>query len=396
VAEPEWIDDPLKFIIAPTTAEEFFTSVYEKTNLTCLRDTTERFSSLLSTRKLDSLLSTKEFSSASLSMARAEPPISKSFYTFKNGSIDKGAVLNHYQSGATLIFNQLDRNDASLARFCRALEHVFSLRVQANVYLTPPESQGFGTHYDDHDVFILQISGSKRWRFFQKPIPNPYKGEKYQRGSHTPSNEQRECVLRAGDSLYIPRGLMHEAENYGDQPSLHITVGLLAKTWADLMLEALSEVALRNIEFRKSLPPGYARKGFRTGDAERTFSQLVDQFKDDADFNKVFDLFIDNFARSTEIDIRDGLLRASTGINDRDQFVLKPNVPARIEVRGEEAIVICPGGDVHFDAALLDCLNIVLSGNSFSASDFEIQHTSEGRKLIRKLLSFGLIKGVDT
>ena len=396
MAEPEWIDDPLKFIIAPTTAEEFFTSVYEKTDLTCLRDMPKRFSSLLSTRKLDSLLSTIEFSSASLSMARTEPPISKSFYTFKNGSIDKGAVLNHYQSGATLIFNQLDRNDASLARFCRALEHVFSLRVQANVYLTPPGSQGFGTHYDDHDVFILQISGSKRWRFFQKPILNPYKGEKYQRGSHTPSNDKRECVLSAGDSIYIPRGLMHEAENYGDQPSLHVTVGLLAKTWADLMLEALSEVALRNSEFRKSLPPGYARKGFRTGGAERTFSQLVDQFKDEADFNKVFNLFIDNFARSTDIDIRDGLLLASTGINDRDQFVLKPNVPARIEVRGEEAIVICPGGDVHFDAALLDCLNIVLSGNSFSASDFEIQHTSEGRKLIRKLLSFGLIKGVNT
>ena len=162
------------------------------------------------------------------------------------------------------------------------------------------------------------------------------------------------------------------------------------------MLEALSEVALRNSEFRKSLPPGYARKGFRTGDAERTFSQLVDQFKDEADFNKVFSLFIDNFARSTEVDIRDGLLLASTGINDRDQFVLRPNVPARIEVRGEEAIVICPGGDVHFDAGLLDCLNIVLSGNSFSASDFEIQSTSESRKLIRKLLSFGLIKGVNT
>ena len=121
MAEPEWIDDPLKFIIAPTAAEEFFTSVYEKTDLTCLRDTPERFSSLLSTRKLDSLLSTMEFSSASLSMARTEPPISKSFYTFKNGSIDKGAVLNHYQSGATLIFNQLDRNDACLARFWSAL-----------------------------------------------------------------------------------------------------------------------------------------------------------------------------------------------------------------------------------------------------------------------------------
>ena len=362
----------------------------------CLRDTPERFSSLLSTRKLDSLLSSREFSSTSLSMARTEPPISKSFYTFKNGSIDKGAVLNHYQSGTTLIFNQLDRNDASLAHFCRALESIFSLRVQANVYLTPPGSQGFGTHYDDHDVFILQSSGSKRWRFFQKPIPNPYKGEKYQRGSHTPSNEKRECVLRAGDSIYIPRGLMHEAENYGDQPSLHITVGLLAKTWADLMLEALSEVALRNSEFRKSLPPGYARKDFRTGEAARTFSQLLDQFKDEADFNKVFNLFVNNFTRSTDIDIRDGLLLASIEIDDRDIFVLRANVPARIEVKEEEAIVICPGGDVHFDIALLNFLNIVLSGNPFSASDFEIQHIIEGRKLIRKLLSFGLIKGVNT
>ena len=396
MAEPKWIEDPLKFIIAPTTVEEFFASIYEKADLTCLRDTPERFSSLLSTRKLDSLLSSIEFSSKSLSMARTEPPISKSFYTFKNGSIDKGAVLNHYQSGATLIFNQLDRNDASLAHFCRALENIFSLRVQANVYLTPPGSQGFGTHYDDHDVFILQISGSKRWRFFQKPIPNPYKGEKYQRGSHTPSNEKRERVLRAGDSIYIPRGLMHEAENYGDQPSLHVTVGLLAKTWADLMLEALSEVALRNSEFRKSLPPGYARKGFQTDDAKRTFSQLVDQFKAEADFDKVFNLFINNFARSTDIDISDGLILASNGVNDRDKFVLKPNVPVKIEVRGKEAVVICPGGDIHFDASLLNCLNIALSGNSFSASDFEIRHTKEGRKLIRRLLSFGLIKGANT
>ena len=122
MAEPDWIDDPLKFIIAPTTTEEFFTSVYEKTDLTCLRDTPERFSSLLSTRKLDSLLSTIEFSSDSLSMARTEPPISKSFYTFKNGSIDKGAVLNHYQSGATLIFNQLDRNIRIIEIFLKGID----------------------------------------------------------------------------------------------------------------------------------------------------------------------------------------------------------------------------------------------------------------------------------
>ena len=392
MAEPEWFEDPLAYLIAPTSTEEFFASIFERSDLACLREAPERFSALLSVRKLDSLLASKEFSSTSLSMARSEPPISRSFYTFKNGAIDKGAVLNHYQSGATLIFNQLHQNDAELARFCRALESIFSLRVQANVYLTPPESQGFGTHYDDHDVFILQISGSKRWRFFQKPIENPYKGEKFQHALHKPSSESRECILSAGGSIYIPRGLMHEAENYGDQPSLHITVGLLSKTWADLMLEAMSEVALRNSEFRKSLPPGFTRKDFQTDDAEKIFRELAAKFKNEADFTKVFELFRNNFVRSTSIDISGGLAIASSKIRATDKFILKPRTPATIRTQDEEIVVVCPGGDVHFDLALHDCLKIALSGNSFSVSELKTENTKGAIQLVRKLVSFGLLK----
>ena len=395
MAESDWGEDPLAYLIAPTTTEEFFASIYERSDLTCLRESPERFSALLSIHKLDSLLSSKEFPSTSLSMARSDPPIAKSFYTFKNGSIDKGAVLNHYQSGATLIFNQLHRNDAELARFCRALESIFSLRVQANVYLTPPESQGFGTHYDDHDVFILQISGSKRWRFFQKPIENPYKGEKFQHGLHKPSNESRECILSAGDCIYIPRGLMHEAENYGDQPSLHVTVGLLSKTWADLMLEAMSEVALRNSEFRKSLPPGFTREDFETNDADQMFRNLVAKFKDEADFGKVFDLFRESFGRSTSIDISGGLALASAEISNTDKFILKANTPAIIKTQEERVVVVCPGGDVHFDSALRDCLKIALSGDPFSVSDLRADNTAEATRFIRKLISFGLVRGVN-
>ena len=35
--------------------------------------------------------------------------------------------------------------------------------MQINAYITPPENQGFAAHYDTHDVFVLQVSGSKRW-----------------------------------------------------------------------------------------------------------------------------------------------------------------------------------------------------------------------------------------
>ena len=42
----------------------------------------------------------------------------------------------------------------------------FSCGCQANVYFTPPRAQGFKTHHDTHDVFILQLLGSKRWRTY--------------------------------------------------------------------------------------------------------------------------------------------------------------------------------------------------------------------------------------
>jgi ribosomal protein L16 Arg81 hydroxylase len=33
--------------------------------------------------------------------------------------------------------------------------------AQTNIYLSPPNAQGFGTHFDSHDVFVLQVAGSK-------------------------------------------------------------------------------------------------------------------------------------------------------------------------------------------------------------------------------------------
>ncbi len=70
-----------------------------------------------------------------------------------------------------------------------------------------------------------------------------------------------EFVLKAGECAYVPRGLMHDASTHGDEPSLHITLGLIVKTWADLMLEAVSEVALRHpplfaAPFPSLCPPG--------------------------------------------------------------------------------------------------------------------------------------------
>ena len=61
----------------------------------------------------------------------------------------------------------------------------------------------------------------------------------------------------------------------GDAPSLHITVGLITKTWADLLLESISELALSEPGFRRSLPAGFAERDFDRELARRHFDQLT-------------------------------------------------------------------------------------------------------------------------
>ena len=46
------------------------------------------------------------------------------------------------------------------------MEEYFRAVAGNNIYITPPNSQGFAPHYDDVDAYILQIEGRKRWRVY--------------------------------------------------------------------------------------------------------------------------------------------------------------------------------------------------------------------------------------
>ena len=57
--------------------------------------------------------------------------------------------------------------------FARDLGAALAQPLQVNAYLTPPGNQGFATHYDTHDVFVLQVDGRKRWRIHPPVLPDP-------------------------------------------------------------------------------------------------------------------------------------------------------------------------------------------------------------------------------
>src|SRR6185437_8941466 len=136
-------------------------------------------------------------------------------------------------AGATLVLERMDAYLPGLAALCRAVELETDGSAWPNLYWTPPRARGFDAHRDDHDVFILQIHGTKQWTLYAMAPPLP-DGE--QEGDHPrpPGKVSARCLLRPGDLLYIPRGLAHSAKS-GARDSLHVTLGLRLPTWKALL-----------------------------------------------------------------------------------------------------------------------------------------------------------------
>lgn len=305
MATPEpWLADALGYLIGADKKAEFLARLYESEPLVVAHDGPKRFAGLLSIDTIDRLVTNVDLREGQLDLADASRNLMRADYVDAAGYVDRGAVAELYRNGATIILQQAHQYEPVLARFCRALEHVFSAHVQTNIYLTPPNAQGFRTHYDNHDVFVLQIEGEKDWRLYDKPVDTPYRGEHFQSSAHAPGALRQSFKLAAGDVAYVPRGVMHDATSSG-AASLHITVGLITRTWADLMLEAVSEVALRAPAFRKSLPPGYARPDFDREEARAYIKKLAEIAANEIQLDPALELLIDTFIRSRAADNRD-------------------------------------------------------------------------------------------
>jgi bifunctional lysine-specific demethylase and histidyl-hydroxylase NO66 len=149
-----------------------------------------------------------------------------------------------------------------LVRFCRSLAIDLGHRTQCNAYITPPGSQGFAAHYDTHDVFVLQVEGHKRWNVHSPALPLPLKSQPSKslstKAPLVPDDTPPlvSVVLRPGDSLYLPRGFIHEAETTDDR-SIHLTVGITATTAYDALLDVIA-LAAGDAQFRQALPLGSA------------------------------------------------------------------------------------------------------------------------------------------
>jgi ribosomal protein L16 Arg81 hydroxylase len=276
----------LSSLVAPLADEEFRSRYWERQPLVAHRKEPDYYYGLFTLEDFEeAIIRSPDY----VKLANAATSKNQSY----KGVVTEGleAVLGDMRAGGTLVLDQLHHREPKLRLLCRVLAAELGHRFQTNLYLTPSNGKGFTPHWDNHDVFILQVVGSKNWKIEKQRRAFPGKGE-------TISDEERELrgdlhsfVLEQGDLIYIPRGFVHAAE-CGSEPSLHITLGVTGVFWEDLLYAAVKAAILQDERLRHVLPLGFLqspneaiikrlRGAFRELADEAFLGGVVAQFKDE-------------------------------------------------------------------------------------------------------------------
>ena len=145
----------------------------------------------------------------------------------RRSRIVKDKLYDQLEQGATLILNRLELKCPKVGALTHSIAQFVGEKAVANGYASFGGKGAFERHWDTHDVFAVQLIGRKKWTVYEPTVPLPLPNQKsLGRKDECPALPAFECVLEAGDVLYLPRGWWHVTESFEKEETFHIAVGV--------------------------------------------------------------------------------------------------------------------------------------------------------------------------
>ncbi len=254
-------------VVSPLSTAGFFAGQYPHPRPILFRGPSERFAPLVEWCDLDTLLCTGRLAAADLQLFMEGARLPEELYAMTPygsgdrqrardaGMIDDRKLLSFLRQGATLVVDAAHRSVRSVADLAHAFETALHSYCYINLYASWRSTRGFGTHWDDHDVFAVQVRGEKLWRLYGSTRRSPTRVDTALE-DQAPGAPVWEGVLTAGDVLYVPRGWWHDARVPVAQQgmgSIHLTCQVRTLTGQDVLAWLGSKLARHEL-FRKDVP----------------------------------------------------------------------------------------------------------------------------------------------
>jgi len=294
---------------------------------------------------------------------------------------DPGCVYEQFHGGATIVLQSLHRFWPPLTRLGRDLELALTHPVQVNAYITPPASRGLGVHHDEHDVFVLQVYGRKRW-----DVHDPD-------GSH--GDRLIVAELAPGDCLYIPQRFPHAAWT-AQTASVHLTVGVVPTTWADVLRRAVTS-AVEDALSGEPLPAGFAADpaALTAGVAEQLGE--VRRRLDKLDPGAIAVAAADRFW-SSRPPILTGQLQQLLALQEIGEDTVvqrRSGAVCRLRQREDRLEVLLGDRALHMPARLAPVMRTILASDRLAVADLAGHLDPPSRLvLVRRLVREGLLESV--
>ncbi len=235
----------LSNLLDPISVLDFFEKYFEKDYLKIRVNNKIIFDDTLSA--LSDILDRENLRWPEVRLVNDGAQIQKEEYTFSylynnrfefRDIIDKDSIDNYYKSGSSIVITHAHKLSKMIKNTNLTIGNDFGLDTHINIYITPPNSQGYKLHFDTHDVLVLQLSGSKMWEVYNNVGLPPKDTNFMEHLSLCDDKVKKEVKLMQYDLLYLPRGTFHNVFT-GNEHSVHATIGIIPRTISDCMKEKI-------------------------------------------------------------------------------------------------------------------------------------------------------------
>lgn len=392
---------PLKLqtLLGSTSVDAFYSEYWEKKPLHITEQDPARFNSLFSLDRLDHLLSylpqETRIGLIKNDIDKPDQPGAKS--TAGTNICD---LFDNFADGKTMIVNAMHKYWPPVRELCTRLSIEMGLKTQVNMYVTPKHSTGFSPHWDDHEVFVFQISGEKFWRLYGNGPSLPRRSQHdpiaaLRQRTLNPGAPVQELTMRPGDLLYIPRGCVHNA-SATDTTSVHLTLGINAVSWEELLISCIKDLSKKNPEFREAIPPGILMSGIDNaqtiGEQCKVLFQLASE---KLDAKAGLDSLSQSLVRAMEAHPSGHFVAMDSvdSINLDTRVTRRPPGVVRLIEEDDYVALIWPGFFQQAPEKMILAFHYIVQNSSFRIGDIPGWYTDEERlKTVSHLITKGLLQ----
>lgn len=397
---------PLVALLGPTSVADFAAEVWSRDLLMRRARDGADLTDLFSLDDADELLGSRALRTPFLRIAKDGVVAPSSTFTRSGGvgatvsdQVDAERVAALLVDGSTVVFQGLHRAWPRVQQFAADLAVELGHPVQANGYLTPSSARGFAAHYDTHDVFVVQLAGSKHWTIHSPAVDvdaglaewTRHRAEVAAAAATAPAFDG---PLTPGDVLYLPRGWIHSAMA-GAQTSLHLTLGIHPYTQRDVLDELIAD-AVAGLRVNGSLPLGI---DIADPDELSSAIQEVRTALSDALIRTKDGDVAERMSHRRGRDMRAAPIRpvaqadavSSLDGDSPTDIILRSGVRPRIEESDAGMTVRADGVERTFAADHAAALRLILTGAQAQSTDLPGLDDAAGRLLVRELLVAGIV-----